>query len=485
MPYLFTAEQIRSWEQFTIEHEPISSIQLMERASLACFDWIANKFAQTQHFSILCGYGNNGGDGLALARMLHHAGFDVDVFLLPHEQRSEDNLQNLSRLHEIHFDQITTLDNNTLFKEKSILIDALFGTGLSRPLEENLAEIIKHVNLLNHPVISIDLPSGLMADNYIPDSAIIQATYTLCFEQYKKSCLFEETGKFCGEIVILPIGLHAEYLKQTHSTNYLVDNGMLKAFYKKRKPYTHKGSYGHSLLIAGSHGKMGACILSAKACLKSGTGLLTCLIPALENNIIQISVPEAMTTHQDSMNEIDFSVYQSIGIGPGLGTTEEAFDLLKKLLQEIKIPLVIDADAINLLAQHMELLQAIPRQSVLTPHPKEFDRLFGTHENSYARHEAQKALAKQHQIYILLKGTHSCLATPDGECYFNITGNAGLAKGGSGDVLTGMITGFYAQYKDMKIASLLSMNLHGMSADLAIKKIAPESLLASDVINHI
>lgn len=485
MNKLFSADQIRSWDQYTILHEPISSIELMERASVACFDWIANKYTHDQHFSLLCGYGNNGGDGLAIARMLVQTGFQVTVYLLSQDKRSKDNQINLNRLRDSNFAQILPLSTGIIFDEGSVIIDALFGTGLNRSLDNSFDELIKNINNQAHEVISIDLPSGMMADNFIPETVIVEATYTLSFEQYKKAFLFEETGKHAGEIILLPIGLSTNFTMNTPTLNYLIEKNLIKANYKRRKPFTHKGSYGHSLLIAGSLGKMGACVLAAKACLRSGTGLLTCLVPASENQIIQMSVPEAMTLTRTLNHDLDTSMYHSVGIGPGLGTSEESFELLKKLLAQITFPMVVDADAINLISSHKELLTQLPTKSVITPHPKEFDRLFGAHANSYDRHEAQKIYAKKYQLFILLKGTHSCLATPDGECYFNLSGNAGMAKGGSGDVLTGIIIAFYAQYRNMKTACLMSMYLHGLSADIATKKIAQESLLASDIVDHI
>jgi NAD(P)H-hydrate epimerase len=263
----------------------------------------------------------------------------------------------------------------------------------------------------------------------------------------------------------------------------------VQSLLKKRKKFSHKGSYGHALLVSGSKGKMGAAVLTTKAALHSGAGLVTTFVPQCGYDIIQTSCPEAMclisSEYDYLVGELDLSNYQSIGIGPGIGTQPGTSELVLKIIQHAACPLVIDADALNILAQNPDWLKLLPKNSILTPHQKEFDRLFGSSISAYDRLQQQIEHSKAHSIFILVKGAHSSLSTPSGEVYFNSTGNPGMAKGGSGDVLTGMITSILASNHSPKEAVTLAMYLHGLAGDKAKKKYTEYAMNSAQIIDCI
>lgn len=498
---IFSAPQIREADAYTIAHEPIEGIDLMERAANQCAAWIENRYPGGKSFSIFCGMGNNGGDGLAIARLLHMAGHQVSAYIVFYgKDFSADCLANKTRLeHLFHFPLHAIHDQEdcpAALPEDTIIIDALFGTGLTRPLTRLAAEVVEKINALhrNHPVIAIDLPSGMFADSTAKGSLSVQADLTLSFQFYKLSFLMPENADTAGEVIVLPIGLHADYIRDTATLNELVDEGILKSVYKKRSLFSHKGSYGHALIIAGSYGKMGAAVLSARACLRGGVGLLTCYIPEKGIQIMQTAVPEAMCVTGDPLSpkesagwrtSISLEKFSAIGIGPGLGTAQEQADILEETLRRFKKPLVIDADALNILAIRPELFALLPPSSILTPHPKEFERLFGKTANDFERLDLLREKAAQYQAFILLKGHYSCIACPDGHCYFNPTGNPGMATGGSGDVLTGLLTGLLAQGYSAREAALLGAYLHGMAGDIAASCHSQEAMVAGDIVENL
>ncbi len=486
MSDILSANEIRQWDQYTIEHEPITSINLMERAATTCSHWISQQWNTERPLFIFCGNGNNGGDGLAIARHLLEYGYHVTVFIDETDQKSTCNLSNLNELNDLFKSCIHSIEKEIIIPENGILIDALFGTGLSSPLEGKQKNWITKINLCTCVKVSIDVPSGMACDKILQTDDIVKADFTLTFQCYKKSFLFQETGSYCGNIILIDIGLHPDYLSQLTLTDSIIDLTLIQSFYKKRPLFSHKGTFGHSLLIAGSDGKMGACILAAKGCLRSGTGLLTLLIPFDQNQIVQVAVPEAMTINyekNDSLPHLDS--YTSIGAGCGIGQHETALRLVTQLIAESSLPMILDADALNIIANNSELIQTIPKNSILTPHPKEFDRLFGECQHSFQRYEVQLQKSIEHGLFILLKGRYTCITTPDGKSYFNITGNPGMGTGGSGDVLTGIITGLYAQYHDMLKAGIMGAFLHGLAGDLAAQFKSEESLIASDIIENL
>jgi NAD(P)H-hydrate epimerase len=497
---LFTAEQIRHWDAYTIEHEPISSIQLMERAANACFIWLqqhllcasaATGAPKELSVKVFCGKGNNGADGLAIAKLLIKNHFKPSIYILDIAPKGSkdfepqlEQLQSLSK--EIHF-----ISKEILFpaiENSELVIDALFGTGLSKPLEGLAAEWVKNINQCKATIVSIDLPSGMFADKTSKGLPMVNASYCLSFQNYKTCLLMAENAASIGEIVLLDIGLHPEFESKEPVNFQVTDQELIQTIYRPRKIFAHKGNYGHALIVAGSYGKMGAAQLSAKACLRSGVGLLTVHVPVLGYSILQMTTPESMVITGD----IAFpNNYKTIGIGPGLGTSEEAVKLLTDIIENCKTsnaysgkpacPLIIDADALNILSMHPALLSKLPAECILTPHPKEFERLFGKTENDFDALQMALQKAAEFRCYIILKGHHSFIATPEGKGYFNNTGNAGMATGGSGDVLTGILTGLSAQeYRPLETC-LLGVYLHGLSGDIAATQFSQEAMLASDI----
>ena len=483
---IFSAKQIRQWDQYTIAHEPIASLDLMERAATACFEWIKKNCDLTSTFTIFCGTGNNGGDGLAIARMLQEAKIKVKVYILKSDKLSADCSTNLNRLKflSVTADKISTENDLPEITTQCIIVDALFGTGLNKPLEGLAEKLVQHINVSVTEVISIDLPSGLFADCTSQENTIVKAAHTLSFQTYKLAFMIAENEEYCGNIHLLDIGLHQHFYQSTKSKFQSLDKELFHSIYKPRKQFTHKYSYGHALLYAGSANMMGAAVLCAKACLRSGAGLLT--VYAKGNAaVIQMSIPEALTSDEDDFDTIT-KKKAAIGIGPGLALTETNSALLKNILINWNGPLVIDASALHLLIPNIDLLSKRQnKQAIITPHNGEFEKLFGKTSNSFERIQLAIKKAAQHNCYIILKGHHSLVACPDGEAYFNTTGNSGMATGGSGDVLTGIITGLLAQGYTQKDACLMGVYLHGLAGDLAAEKFSPEAMIAGDITEQL
>jgi NAD(P)H-hydrate epimerase len=371
----------------------------------------------------------------------------------------------------------------------SLVIDALFGSGLSRPLDGINALLIHYLNEYAKEIISIDLPSGIMCDTLETGVPAIQANYTLSFQSPKLAFYFPENEKFTGEIHLLDIGLSAGFLHQVFPEISLINQGLVEKIYKPRQRFSHKGTFGHALILAGSYGKTGAALLAAKACMHSGVGLLTVGVPQCAYLVLQVGLPEAMVTSDEKRNKLatimpNYSTYQAVGIGPGIGTEKITRQWLLHQLLVIQCPLVLDADALNAIA-YEEKWKSIPKNSIITPHPKEFDRLFGFCKNSQERMLKAIQIAKELTCIVVLKGHHTLIATAEGEVWFNTTGNAGMATGGSGDVLTGIITGLLAQGYVPKNAALLGVWLHGQAGDMASKRHGQEALVASHIIEFL
>lgn len=496
---IFSATQIREADAYTIEHEPISSLQLMERAAGACTQWLLKHFTPSHSFYVFCGMGNNGGDGLVITRLLRNNGYQATACILHHSNRpSADHTasrQGLEQGYPESLYDIHAVADFPVLPADSIIVDAIFGTGLSRPVEGWMTGIIHKLNDLQarHTVVAVDLPSGLVADTTSVNMPAVHAHHTLSFEVYKLALLLPENAARCGQVHILPIGLHADYITHTPARFHVTDAHMMRTIYQPRQPFAHKGTYGHALLIAGSYGKMGAAVLSARACLHAGVGLLTCHVPLCGYQIIQISTPSAMciTDPEDAYSSHFHEgltvgggrPYKVIGIGPGLGTAVGTASSLEQLLAHYRQPMVIDADALNIIAEYPFLLQRIPPGSLLTPHPKEFERIFGGSDNDFERLELLSERAVSLQLYILLKGRHTAIACPDGSVYFNSTGNPGMATGGSGDVLTGILTAMLAQGYGPKAAILLGTYLHGLAGDIAAARMSQEAMTAESIID--
>ena len=499
---ILNTQQIRDADQYTIQHEPITSIDLMERASGVFVDWFTQKFPKQKQVKIFCGIGNNGGDGLCIARMLHQIPpYRVQVYIVRFsEKTSEDFAINYKRL--LSFENIPVMDikreeDFPVINENDVLIDAIFGSGLSRPVSGFTAKLIQYLNQsFKRALLAVDIPSGLFADkttNIEDRKHIIQATNTLSFEVPKLAFLFPQNEKFTGNWEVLSIQLHPTFLEEVETVYFYVTDKEIRNIIKPKSKFQHKGKNGHSLLIAGSYGKMGACVLASKACIKAGSGLLTTYIPKCGYVVLQTAIPETMClTDKEEKAISDFpylydnqgkAKYQAIGIGPGLGSKKKTQKALKLLLKTTRQPLVLDADALNIIAKN-KWLDMVPENSILTPHPKEFERLAGTWTNEFERLEKVKTLAKKYKIIIVLKGAYTAIVCPKGKVYFNSTGNPALATGGSGDILTGMITGFLAQGYTSIYAALLGVYYHGRAGDLAIIE-KGNTLLAREIIDFI
>ena len=485
--------QIREADASTIANEPISSVDLMERAAGNLYKRIKNRLKPDLQICIFCGTGNNGGDGLVLARLMHNDGFKAVVYILRSgNSESKDFTINLLRYSEqggtIH--EITASNHLPFIPDNALVVDALFGSGLNRTLDGLAAGLVRHINQSGATVVSVDMPSGLFADRPMPrnESVVIHADYTYTFELPKLAFLMPENEFFVGDWEVVPIGLDAGFIAGAATRNFLVTADWLRGMLKGRRRHAHKGDFGHALLIAGSSGKGGAALLAAEACLRSGAGLLHVHLPQSLQSALLSRLPEAMISREEAdyfSHLPDIAQYNAIGIGPGLGTANETTTALKLLIQQARVPMVLDADALNILAENPTWMAFLPKGSILTPHPGEFRRLAGHWNDSYEKLEMQRQLSLKHGLIIVVKGAYSCVSLPDGRCYFNNTGNPGMATGGSGDVLTGIITGLLARGYTPEEAALLGVWLHGMSGDIAAAKLGYESLIAGDIIAHL
>ena len=488
---VFNTEQIRSWDQYTILEEPIASIDLMERAADAFVQWFVSRFPDTERpICIYAGTGNNGGDGIAVARMLHQRFYTVKVFVCAFSgKQSADFEQQIAMLpphNAVDVEWLGVDDPIAPVQEQTVIIDALFGSGLSRALEGPWADIIQRLNSFPNEKVAIDLPSGLFADK--PSSGpVLSVAHTFSFEIPKLAFFAAENADWVGEWDFGPIGLHPDYSDQTETPYRYLDQNWVQQAWKPRPKFSHKGTFGHALLINGSKGKMGAAALAASACLRTGVGLLSLHTPAIGYSILQTLVPEAMCSidpSEDCWSDLpDIAPYTAIGLGCGIGQSTETVEVLKQLLETATKPLVLDADALNILAQHPDWFSLLPAGSILSPHPKEFSRLFGETNNHFERIEKQREMAAMHQVHLILKGAHTSIASPDGTCWFNSTGNPGMATGGSGDVLTGILTGLLAQGYSPEESCLLGVFIHGLAGDLASVHLGQTGLVASDIID--
>jgi ADP-dependent NAD(P)H-hydrate dehydratase / NAD(P)H-hydrate epimerase len=485
---IFSVSQIRSWDAYTIKHEPVISIELMERAAKACYNWILHHFNRSSHFAIFCGKGNNGGDGMAIARLLIENKYKVSVYIIGNNSGgSPDFIINLERLKSISSD-IHFLENEASFPaiKDEVIIDALLGTGLNKRPMSIFSSLINHINKNASKVISIDIPSGLYTDKSSKQNIVIKASHTLTFQNQKLAFLMPENEASIGEVFLMDIQLSKVFEENENSVFEYISEDMIRRIYIPRTPFANKGNYGYACLVAGRYGMMGAAVLSAKACLRSGVGKLTCYTCKIGYNIMQTSVPEAMCTTFGNtfIKEVKkINYFDVIGIGPGIGEHSSHKELLRDLFRNFKKPVVIDADALNMLSEYPLLYQSIPSNSIITPHPKEFERLFGKSDSDFERINVAMLKAKELNIFIVLKGHFTFIATPQGKGYFNSTGNSGMATAGSGDVLTGIITGLLAQKYSPLHACILGVYIHGLSGDIAADQLSKESLIAGDIIH--
>lgn len=485
---ILSVPQIREWDKYTIQNEPISSIDLMERAAIACTDWIKRNIDKSKTIQIYCGPGNNGGDGLAISRLLMSENYKVEAFILRQGQNESPNfILNLNRL--VAKNKVREIINEADFPKPDnadVIIDALFGSGLNKPVSGILEKLLQHINQSSGTVIAIDIPTGLFADCSSSGNTVIKASHTLSFQVNKLAFLIAENADYFGQVHILDIGLSKAYYDNIETNYKIIAAKDLKKIFKSRKPFSHKGHYGHALLISGSKGKMGAAVLAAKACLRSGTGLLTVHAPSCGLFPLQSSVPEAMIDCDNNDNyslELNCSLdnFNALGIGPGMGTNAASAIIIENALKSGK-PIVLDADALNLIAINSNLFYLLHPNCIITPHPKEFSRLFGKAANDFEKIQMAVSASAKWKCIIVLKGHKTFIACPDGDGYFNTTGNPGMATAGSGDVLTGIITGLLAQSYSPKEAALLGVYIHGIAGDIASNKFSQEAMIAGDII---
>ena len=492
---IFTGAQIHELDKYTIEHEPVKSVDLMERAAKALTGAITSKWHNTTPIIIFAGPGNNGGDALAVGRMLIDQGYDVRAYLFNVSgSLSPDCSINKKRLQDKKsraLIEVTQEFEPPQLEADMLVVDGLFGSGLNKPLAGGFASLVKYINASPAQVVSIDVPSGLMTEDntYNVRANIIRANQTLTIQQPKLSFLFPENQEFIGEVRTLDIRLSKEGIEKIEANYTLLEENDIRSRLLRRDPFAHKGKMGNALIIAGSYGMGGASVLATKACFRVGAGKVTTHTPKRNSMILQTCVPEAIiqfdreeTIFSEAVDTEDFN---AVGIGPGLGTSEQTAIALIAQLRRTQCPLVADADALNILANRRAWLQQLPAGIIMTPHPKEFDRLEGHSNDSYERLMKARDLAERLQAYVLLKGHHTSLCLPDGHIMFNSTGNAGMATAGSGDVLTGIITGLLARGYKREDACIVGMYLHGLAGDIAARELGEESVMASDLIHYL
>ncbi|GAA4422446.1 bifunctional ADP-dependent NAD(P)H-hydrate dehydratase/NAD(P)H-hydrate epimerase [Pontibacter saemangeumensis] len=491
---ILTAAQTREADAYTIQEEGIPSVDLMERAAKAFTGWFENKFQPSEEVFIFCGPGNNGGDGLAVARLLHQRHYRVQVYIVGDTAKaSADFKTNLERLPEdVKPQEVKEEQDIPELPLCACVIDALFGTGLTRPVTGLYEEVVEQLNNSGACIIAVDMPSGLYTDSQTPEgSTIIKADYTVTFQLPKLALFLPQHEEHVGEWHLVPIGLSERYIAGVKTDICYTTRQDVQHLLKHRKKFSHKGLYGHALLLGGGYGKMGAAVLAAKSCLRSGVGLLTIHAPAAGYTVLQTAVPEAMTLTDPNRRHLselpeETEKFNVIGVGPGIGTAPPTKTAIGQLLATATQPLVIDADAINIIAGSERLKEQIPENRVIfTPHPKEFERLAGKTANDYERLQRLREFCHTHQCYITLKGSHTAIGTPNGNIFFNTTGNPGMATGGTGDVLTGIITALVAQQYNLEEACLLGVYVHGLAGDMALRTVGAISMTATDLIDHL
>ena len=493
---IFTTAQIRELDKYTIEHEPIASLDLMERAARVLTQVVVQEWTVATPIVIFAGPGNNGGDALAMARMLSEQNYQVNVYLFNISGHlSADCAANKQRLLDTklakNFVEVSTEFDPPVLDSNTLVIDGLFGSGLNKPLAGGFASLVKYINASPSKVVSIDVPSGLMTEDnaYNVRANIIRANMTLTLQHPKLSFLFPENQQFVGQLRVLDIKLSKEGIEKIEASFTMIEESDVRERLLTRSPFAHKGQMGTALMIAGCYGMAGAAVLATKACLRAGVGKVVVNSPRRNIPILQTAIPEAVVRSGSEetifAETIDTDDYQAMGIGPGLGQSEQTAIALIAQLRRTQCPIVADADAINILGNHRAWLQQLPKEIILTPHPKELDRLEGHSADTYERITKACNLAERLKGYVILKGHYTAICCPDGHVMFNTTGNAGMATAGSGDVLTGILTGLLARGYKPQDACIVGVYLHGLAGDLAAKEIGEESLIAGDIIQYI
>ncbi|MBQ0050420.1 MAG: NAD(P)H-hydrate dehydratase [Bacteroidales bacterium] len=492
---ILTAAQHAQLDLHTIEHEPIASIDLMERASKAVAREIAARWDARRSVYVFAGAGNNGGDGLAVARLLSRQGYRVSVYLFNIKGKlsadCQTNWERLQEMSEVDVHEITQGFDFPQIHTTDVVVDALFGTGLRTPLSGGFAAVARKINSVHALVVSIDVPSGLMSEDnaFVDRNAVVHAELTLTIGLPKLFLLMADNETCVGDWKVLDIGYDRHEVEQTSTPYALIDDADVREIYRPRPRFAHKGMMGHALLVSGCYGMAGATVLSARGCLRSGVGKLSVHMPSSNVTIMQMGVPEAVLLPSKSTRHVadvvDISMFKAIGIGPGLGMDDETKAALQQYLSLADEPLVLDADALNILGLHRDWMSQVPPGSIFTPHVKELEGLVGHCNNSYERLTRASELAVRSSIYVILKGHNTAICTPQGRVLFCQRGNPGMATPGSGDVLTGVLTGLLAQGYAPLEACVLGVWLHAAAGDYAAAELSEESMLASDIISHL
>lgn len=489
---IFSAEQFYGADKATEKKQQVSSEDLMERAGTQLFNWLHLRMQGAPvPIHIFCGIGNNGGDGLVVGRLLIKHGYNVIIYVVNcSDKRSKDFL--------INYDKVKNVTNNwpilmkgeadfPTINDEDIIVDAIFGIGLNRCPGGWVKKLIQHLNKSQAFKLAIDIPSGLFANLPIEDKeAVLKAHHTLTFQIPKLSFFMPNSAPFVSNFDILDIGLDNEFIQNEEPLAQLILKPDAQLVYKQRNKFGHKGTYGHALIVGGSYGKMGAAILSATAAYRVGAGLVTAFVPKCGYTILQSTIPEAMVITDSEETFISDITYDfepaTVGIGMGIGKNKATVEALKKLFKKYKYPMVIDADALNIISENKELLKSIPKNAILTPHPGELERLIGSWKNDYEKVEKVKAFSIKHELVVIVKGAYTLTITGN-KMHINATANPGLATGGSGDVLSGVITGLLSQGYDPVTASIFGVYLHGRAGDIATSQMGYEAVMASDIIN--
>lgn len=488
---IFSREQIYKGDELTAKKQNISSTELMERAGIQIFNWLHVRMQGAQvPIHVFCGIGNNGGDGLVVARHLITHGYNVKTYIVNcSDKRTKDFLVNYDLIKQVTKKWPEMLNCEADFPEihkDDIIVDAIFGIGLNRPINEWVKSLFAHFKKSQAFTLAVDIPSGLYTDK-IPDdeNGVVWATFTLSFQSPKLIFFLPDIAKYSVQWEVIDIGIDREYLMQTETETELIGKNEVLLLYKPREKFAHKGDFGHSLIIGGSYGKIGAVILASRAALSIGAGLVTSYIPKCGYQALQTNFPEAMVitdVNETLISNISFDIEPTvIGLGIGMGTDINTVSALEEFLKQNKIPLVIDADGLNIIANKKTLLKGLPEQSVITPHPKELERLIGTWKDDFDKLKKVKSFSKKHQLIVVIKGANTITVFQD-KYYINTTGNPGMATAGSGDVLTGVITGLISQGYDALSAAIFGVYLHGKAADIAIEDLGYQSLIASHII---
>lgn len=491
---IFSAEQLYEADKVTLEKEKITSEDLMERAGGQIFNWLHQRLnGAPVPIRIFCGIGDNGGDGLVVGRLLIEYGYNVTVYVVNcSDKRSKNFLFNYDKIKSVTKNWPILMKSENDFPEidpEDIIVDAIFGIGLNRCPGGWVKKLIQYLNESVAFKLAIDIPSGLFSNLPLTDKdAVLKADHTLTFQSAKLSFFLPETAPFVLSFDVMDIGLDSEFFNKSEPLAQIIYKSEAQRFYKYREKFGHKGTYGHALIVAGSYGKIGAAALSTAAAFRIGAGMVTTFVPKCGYNIMQTVIPEAMIItdkEEEYISEIKFDFQPSaIGVGMGIGKNKATAEALKHLFMNNKAPFIIDADALNLISENKGLLKLLPKNSILTPHPGELERLIGKWRNDYDKLEKVKKFSKKHKVVIVIKGAYTVTVFED-NLYINSSGNPGMATAGSGDALSGVITGLLCQGYDPLLASVFGVYMHGYAGDIAVSQMGYEAIMANDIINNL